>query len=140
MRKKEFLMSEQENGNVVQGPWPKTKRKVKLPDETAIELQERLGFAEELTQTVIIQMMHTLGENNIDISEKAFVRDIALLIEFTKGSIYRSLELKHPTHGLFEALVELSVDPDNSIATEVDIDLLEEYIKMLGDGDDPEIS
>jgi len=84
--------------------------------------------------------MHTLGENNIDISEKAFVRDIALLIEFTKGSIYRSLELKHPTHGLFEALVELSVDPDNSIATEVDIDLLEEYIKMLGDGDDPEIS
>ena len=133
-------MSEQENGNVVQGPWPKTKRKVKLPDETALELQERLGFAEELTQTVIIQMMHTLGENNIDISEKAFVRDIALLIEFTKGSIYRSLELKHPTHGLFEALVELSVDPDNSIATEVDIDLLEEYIKMLGDGDDPEIS
>ena len=137
-------MSDQENGNVtenvIQGPWPKTQRKVKLPDETAIELQERLGFAEELTQTVIIQMMHTLGENNIDISEKAFVRDIALLIEFTKGSIYRSLELKHPTHGLFEALVELSVDPDNSIATEVDIDLLEEYIKMLGDGDDPEIS
>ena len=136
-------MSEQENGNVVenviQGPWPKTKRKVKLPDESTIELQERLAFAEELTQTVIIQMMHTLGENNIDISEKAFVRDAALLIEMTKGSIYRSLELKHPTHAFFEQLVELTVDIDNSIATEVNIDLLKECIKVFGDDNDPEI-
>ena len=133
-------MSKQENGNVVQGPWPKTKRKVKLPDETAIELQERLGFAEELTQTVIVQMMHTLGQNGVDISDNSFVRDMALVIEMTKGSIYRSLELNHITHGLFEALVEVEIDPDNSIATEVNQDLLEEYIKFFGDDDDPEVS
>ena len=125
---------------MVQGPWPKTKRKVKLPDETAIELQERLGFAEELTQTVIVQMMHTLGQNGVDISDNAFVRDMALVIEMTKGSIYRSLELNHITHGLFEALVEVEIDPDNSIATEVNQDLLEEYIKMFGVDDDPEVS
>ena len=125
---------------MVQGPWPKTKRKVKLPDETAIELQERLGFAEELTQTVIVQMMHTLGQNGVDISDNSFVRDMALVIEMTKGSIYRSLELNHITHGLFEALVEVEIDPDNSIATEVNQDLLEEYIKMFGVDDDPEVS
>ena len=125
---------------MVQGPWPKTKRKVKLPDETAIELQERLGFAEELTQTVIVQMMHTLGQNGVDISDNSFVRDMALVIEMTKGSIYRSLELNHITHGLFEALVEVEIDPDNSIATEVNQDLLEDYIKMFGVDDDPEVS
>ena len=125
---------------MVQGPWPKTKRKVKLPDETAIELQERLGFAEELTQTVIVQMMHTLGQNGVDISDNSFVRDMALVIEMTKGSIYRSLELNHITHGLFEALVEVEIDPDNSIVTEVNQDLLEEYIKMFGVNDDPEVS
>ena len=133
-------MSEQENGNVeqnvIQGPWPKTRRKVKLPDEDAIELQEKLAWAEELTQTVIVQMMHTLGENGIDISEKAFVRDAALLIEMTKGSIYRSLDLKHPTQGLFENLVELTVDIDNSVATEVNEEVLEEYYKLFGDDDD----
>ena len=137
-------MSEQENGNVeenvIQGPWPKTRRKVKIPDETAIELQEKLAWAEDLTQTVVVQLMHTLGENGVDISENAFVRDVALIIEMTKGSIYRSLGLKHPTQGLFEGLVELSVDPDNTIATEVNKDVLEEYIKMFGDDDDPEIS
>ena len=130
-------MSEQENGNVtenvIQGPWPKTKRKVKLPDETALELQERLGFAEELTQTLIVQMMHGMGENGIDISEKTFIRDIALLIEFTKGCIYRSMGLKHPTQKLFEHLVELQVDPDNSIAAEVNQEVLEECVKLLGD-------
>ena len=129
-----------ENDNVIQGPWPKTKRKVKFPDESAIELQERLAFAEDLTQTVVVQMMHTLGENGIDISEKAFVRDMALLIEMTKGSIYRDMGLAHPIQKLFEQLVEVTVDPDNSVATEVNTDLLEEYSKLFGDDDDPDIS
>ena len=137
-------MSEQENGNVeqnvIQGPWPKTRRKVKLPDEDAIELQEKLAWAEDLTQTVIVQMMHTLGENGIDISEKAFVRDAALLIEMTKGSIYRSLDLKHPTQGLFETLIDLTVDIDNSVATEVNEEVLEEYYKLFCDDYDPEVS
>ena len=132
-------MSDQENGNVVQGPWPKTKRKVKLPDETALELQERLGFAEELTQTLIVQMMHGMGENGIDISEKTFIRDIALLIEFTKGCIYRSMGLKHPTQKLFEELVEITIDPDNSVATEVNQDLLMKFLLLFGNDDDPEI-
>ena len=137
-------MSEQENENVaenvIQGPWSKTKRKVKFPDESAIELQERLAFAEDLTQTVVVQMMHTLGENGIDISEKAFIRDMALLIEMTKGSIYRDMGLAHPIQKLFEQLIEVTVDPDNSVATEVNTDLLEEYSKLFGDDDDPDIS
>tara|TARA_B100001245_G_C22718271_1_gene349130 strand:- start:160 stop:573 length:414 start_codon:yes stop_codon:yes gene_type:complete len=137
-------MSEQENENVaenvIQGPWPKGKRRVKFPDESAIELQERLAFAEDLTQTVVVQMMHTLGENGIDISEKAFIRDMALLIEMTKGSIYRDMGLAHPIQKLFEQLIEVTVDPDNSVATEVNTDLLEEYSKLFGDDDDPDIS
>ena len=137
-------MSEQENENVaenvIQGPWSKTKRKVKFPDESAIELQERLAFAEDLTQTVVVQMMHTLGENGVDISEKTFIRDMALLIEMTKGSIYRDMGLAHPIQKLFEQLVEVTVDPDNSVATEVNTDLLEEYSKLFGDDDDPDIS
>ena len=84
-------------------------------------------------------MMHGMGENGIDISEKTFIRDIALLIEFTKGSIYRSMGLVHPTQKLFEQLVEITVDLDNTIATEVNIDLLKKYIKLFGDDDDPEI-
>ena len=128
---------------MVQGPWPKTKRKVKLPDETAIELQERLGFAEELTQTVIVQMMHTLGQNGVDISDNTFVRDMALVIEMTKGSIYRSMGIPHPTHKFFETLVDLNVDDDRSIHSQINLDMLEKFVEMskyYEDDDDPEVS
>ena len=140
-------MSEQENGsveqNVIQGPWPKTKRRVKVPDETAIELQEKLAWAEDLTQTVIVQMMHTLGENSIDISDNAFVRDMALIIEMTKGSIYRSMGIPHPTHEFFETLVDLNVDDDRSIHSQINLDMLEKFVEMsksYEDDDDPEVS
>ena len=134
-------MSKQENGNVVQGPWPKTQRKVKLPDESAIELQEKLGFAEELTQTLIVQMMHGMGENGIDISEKTFIRDMALIIEFTKGTIYRGMELPHEVQPLLEHLVDLTVALDNSIESEVNLNMIKEYIDMIGENDDgPKVS
>ena len=91
---------------------------------------------------LIVDKYNTLEKElaSSDISKKDFVRDMALINELTKGSIYRSLGLKHPTQGLFEGLVELSVDPDNTIATEVNQEVLEEYIKLFGDDDDPEIS
>ena len=39
-----------ENDNIIQGPWPKSKRKVKVPDEEFLQQQENLEFAEELNQ------------------------------------------------------------------------------------------
>ena len=138
-------MTDQENGtvakNVIQGPWPKSKRKVKVPDENVIELQEKISFAEELCQSLIIKMIHTMGENGIDVSEKDFIQDMSLIIEFTKGTIYRGMELPHKTQLFSEHLVETTIDTDNSFESEVNLDLIEDYIKMLGeDEDDPEVS
>ena len=59
----------EENDNVIQGPWPKLKRRVKIPDEEFLRLQENMEFAEELNQKIIVQMIHTLGENGIGVSE-----------------------------------------------------------------------
>ena len=138
-------MTDQENGNavenVIQGPWPKSKRKVKVPDESVIELQEKLGFAEQLCQSVIVQMIHTMGENEIDVTADEFIRDMGLIIEFTKGTIFRGMDLPHKTQSLLEYFVDIEVAPDNSIESEVNLDLMEDYIKMLGeDDDDPEVS
>ncbi len=138
-------MKDQENGNVVenviQGPWPKSKRKVKVPDEDVLLLHEKLNFAEELCQSVIVQMIHTLGENGIDVSEKSFIRDMALIIEFAKGTIYRGMELPHEAQPLLEHLVDLTVALDNSIESEVNLNMIKEYIDMIGENDDgPKVS
>ena len=85
-------------------------------------------------------MIHTLGENGVDVAGKDFIRDMSLIIEFTKGTIYRSLELPHQTQPLLEHLVETTKALDNSVESEVNLDLIEDYIKMLGEDDaDPEV-
>ena len=131
-----------ENDNVIQGPWPKSKRKVKLPDEEFLQMQENMEFAEELNQKIILQMIHTLGENGVSVSDDSFIRDLGLIIELTKGSIYRSMGIPHPTHEFFEALVDLDIDEDdNSIHSSLDFELLEKFVGNNNeDDDDPEIS
>ena len=134
----------EENDNVIQGPWPKLKRRVKIPDEEFLRLQENMEFAEELNQKIIVQMIHTLGENGIGVTDESFIRDLGLIIELTKGSIYRSMGIPHPTHGFFEAMVEIEIEEDNSsMSSTLDFDLLEKFIEISRhneDDDDPEVS
>ena len=142
-------MSDQKNGNakenenVIQGPWPKSKRKVKVPDEETLELRENIEFAEELNQKLIIQMVQMMGENGLAVSDESFIRDLGLIIELTKGSIYRSMGIPHPTHEFFETLVDLNVDDDRSIHSQINLDMLEKFVEMskyYEDDDDPEVS
>ena len=127
--------------NIIQGPWPKSKRKVKVPDEGIIKLQQNIQFAEELTQSLMVQMIHTMSENGINVSEKFFIRDMALTIDLVKGSIYRDMKMGHPVHSFVERFVDLTIMDDDSIMTEVDFDTISELVEILNEDDDePEIS
>ena len=85
-------------------------------------------------------MIHTLGENAIDISQNSFIRDVAMIIELVQGAIYRDLELEHSTHKFMEEFVEIVINADNSFETEVDFDTITNLVDMLEDDDDPEVS
>jgi len=86
-------------------------------------------------------MIQTLGENGIGVADESFIRDLGLIIELTKGSIYRSMGIPHPTHAFFEALVDLNVDEeDNTIHSHIDLNMLEKFVEMSEDDDDPEVS
>ena len=71
-----------------------------------------------------------MGENKIDVGEKDFIRDVGLLIEFVKGTIYRSMGLPHITQKIFESFVEVTVDTDNNIHSEVNSDLLMKFFEL----------
>ena len=106
-------------------------------------MQENMEFAEELNQKIILQMIHTLGENGVSVSDDSFIRDLGLIIELTKGSIYRSMGIPHPTHAFFETLVNLNIDEeDNSMHSQIDLNMLEKFVEMYfkEDDDDPEVS
>ena len=125
----------------MKGPWSeKSGREVKLPNKDIIALQQDMQFAGELAQSLIVQMIHTMEENGIDISENSFIRDVAMIIELVHGTIYRDMKLSHPTHKFMEEFVEIVINADNSFETEVDFDTITNLVDMLEDDDDPEVS
>ena len=130
--------------NVIKGPWPvKSGREVKLPDEDIIAVQQDIQFAGELSQSLIVQMIHTMSENGINISENTFIRDVAMIIALVQGTIYRDMNLAHPTHKFMEEFVDLIVKPDNTVETEVDFNTITNLVDLLEDDkddDEPEIS
>ena len=126
--------------NVIKGPWPvKSGREVKLPDKDVISLHQDIQFAEELTQSLMVQMIHTMSENGIDVSEKDFIRDMAMIISMVNGSIYRDMGMSHITQKFMEEYVEIS-DVDGSFETEVDFKTIAALTHLLEDGDDPELA
>ena len=82
-------------------------------------------FADDLTETLLVQMIHTMGENGIDIGDKAFIRDIAFVVESVKSTIYRDMDLNHPMRGIMETLSKVSKDEKNNFHSEVDLELVE---------------
>ena len=131
--------------NVIKGPWlAKGGRKVKLPDpdKDIVAIRQKLQFAGELSESLIVQMIHTMDENGIDISENSFIRDMAMVIELVQCSIHRDLELDHPAHKFMEEFVDITIHPDNAVETEVDFDIIIKLANILAedDEDDPEVS
>jgi len=123
--------------NVIKGPWKlKAKKEVVVPDLDVIALQENIMFADDLTESCLVQMIHTMGENGIDIGGQEFVRDIGFVIETVKGTIYRDMGLAHPINRVMEMLTKINVDEKNSMNSQVDMDLLEKITIDESDTDE----
>ena len=134
-------LTESPPNNVVKGPWPvKSGREVKLPNEDIIAMQQNIQFAEELTQSLMVQMIHTMSENGIDVSAKTFIRDMAMVISLVNGSIYRDMGMTHITQKFMEEYVNIDEDDDGSYETEVNFETIVELANLIEDDDDPEVS
>tara|TARA_B100000745_G_scaffold285850_1_gene221358 strand:- start:248 stop:646 length:399 start_codon:yes stop_codon:yes gene_type:complete len=124
-----------ESAQIIQGPWKKRKQKNL---EAALEIREAMRFSEELAEECMLQMIQTFAENEIDISEKSFIRDCGYLIEVVKATIYRDSDLCHPMQRMIELCTDLTIDPDNSVHSELDMDKLIDIIE--NEDGRPEIS
>lgn len=123
--------------NVIKGPWKlKGKKEVVVPDLDVIALQENIMFADDLTESCLVQMIHTMGENGVEIGDKEFVRDIGFVIEAVKSTIYRDMGLVHPMSRVMEMLTKINVDEKNSMNSQVDMDLLEKVTIDESDTDE----
>lgn len=92
---------------VIKGPWKQqSKKKVKIPeDPMQTQMQEDLLFADDLTEHLVVQLIHTMGENGFDLKDKKFLRDIGFISECCKSIIFRDIGLKHPIEFIMERLM-----------------------------------
>jgi|TARA_R110000823_G_scaffold192652_3_gene324239 hypothetical protein len=129
---------EEVRGQVIKGPWK--KRHIKQPDEIEAELEMKMEFAEDLTQELIVHMIQMCNDNEIKVDDKKFLHDIGIVIEFTKGLVYRAMQLKYPTQLIVDKFVQVVNDPDGTVHTEVDIEHLSKFIELFMSEDDNDSS
>ena len=138
-------MSESENAsnNIIQGPWKKTK-KVKISENRISDIQEEMGFIEELSESAMVQMVYTLGDNGVNIGTKDFFQNIAFIVESLKCTLYEEKGWFHPLTPIIKNITEVSVEDSDSdeetITLRLNIDKLNALVKKLNlVSDDPEI-
>ena len=107
--------NEKKSAEIIQGPWKGSKRKVKLPDNDAIELQETVSFIDDLTQTLIVQMIHTIKENEIDVEAESFVQNMAFIIEMVRASLLKEMSLNTNMTKIMDTLFEIIFNSDSDI-------------------------
>ena len=78
MKEGSQMTPKEKTGNVIKGPW--AKRKVKPLDEEALARREDMAFADDLCQTLLIQMSEEEDNNfTAEIKEDAVQKFIDMM-------------------------------------------------------------
>ena len=122
---------EEDNGlcKVIRGPWKETP--VKQLDEVKSELEMKKEFAENLTQELIVHMIQMCHNSEIRVDDERFIQDIGIIIEFTRGLVYRAVKMEYPTQDIVDTFVRVIHDDDGRKHTEVDMEQLRKTIESL---------
>lgn len=93
-----------------------------------------MAFADQLTESLVVQMLHTMNENGIDISNDRLIAHIGFLIETVKATAYGGLDMGHPMQTIMEQCVDLVFDdPNKAPHGEIDHDKIENIVQFIED-------
>ncbi len=128
---------ENDNSKIIQFPKNmKVKDNVKITD-TAIKLHTDLKFAEHLTEGLIVNMIHNMGENDIDVDNPEFIKHIGFLVEVVKSTIYQDMGVKHPMQQMVDLFVNSDYDEEQGLYTEFDMGTMKDVIvELIGEEKD----
>ena len=130
------MMKKEEKGKVIIGPWENSSLTTpELSEEEHKErevkrMKEDFQSMDILTESLIVQMIHTLKEQDFDISSTHFIRDVAFLNECVKAMLHREYGYEHPMTDLISKLFEVEKRGDKFL-TKFAADKLAKVIKDL---------
>ena len=125
--------------NVIIGPWVdssdtknvtqiNTKNK-KTRDQL---IAEEMEIIDSLSEKLMIQLIHSPKENEINISSADFIRDIGFLNEALKSLLFREMGYEHPLSDLVKYIIVASKTKDKKdIYTKFRGDIIVELLEYL---------
>ena len=123
--------------NVIVGPWPSSE---KLQNSKPLKggktreqiVQEEMDIIEGLSESVMVQLLHTLKENDVKITSKDFIRDIGFMNEVLKSLLFRELGYNHPLSDLIPYIIVPTRTKDKKdVYTKFRGDIIVELLEYL---------
>jgi len=123
-----------QSAKIIYGPWKGVKIKADQTYENAIELQnikETVNFVDDLTESLIIQMIYGIKENGIDVEQESFIKNMSFIIEIVQATLLKEMSVDNNMIKMVGILFEMLFNADSDIG----IDDLELIINQMREKD-----
>ena len=130
--------------NVIIGPWESSE---KLQNSRPLKggktrediVAEEMDIIEGLSESIMVNLIHTLKENDVKITSKDFIRDIGFMNEVLKSLLFRELGYVHPLSDLIPYIIVPTRTKDKKdVYTKFRGDVVVELLEYLEGFDEEE--
>ena len=111
-------------GDLIPFPTKRIIRKNPTPQSVETEAKKKKAkenyFIEQLSEEIVLHIIHVLQDNAVRMKDEAFLRDLAVIIESIKSLIYRDFGRRHKMQAISDALATIKKLPDGKQDTDLD--------------------
>ena len=111
-------------GDLIPFPTKRIIRKNPTPQSVETEAKKKKAkenyFIEQLSEEIVLHIIHVLQDNAVRMKDEDFLRDLAVIIESIKSLIYRDFGRRHKMQAISDALATIKKLPDGKQVTDLD--------------------
>lgn len=105
--------------NVIKFPKSKLNTPPQSIEEMVADIDRlRRQNADEMTTSMIPQLVGIFMTNGIDADKEEYIKDVCMIVESTKSLLYKYFDIDHPFHEMIESVFEFSYNDDNTVSYE----------------------
>jgi|TARA_B110000977_G_C10759136_1_gene369939 hypothetical protein len=113
----------EKNSNVIKFPTDRVVHnnkpvKPKLSEEETRQIKEDI-FVDQITESLILDIIHVLQENVVDTKTDVFLRDLAIVIEATKSLLKRDFGRDYPMQTISDSIAKIHILKDGRKVTDI---------------------
>ena len=120
------------DSNVVKGPWKRAKR---VEPSATDKMYEDIEWSEEVTESVMVPLIHNLAENGVDFKTGQFIGEIGFVNETIKSILYRTMGYKHDMTDLVQMTMKTNPIGEDPWPPTFDHELVNEIVSKNNNDD-----